>query len=615
MGGGIAQLAATGASDIFLTGSPSVTHWRAVAHRHVQFAVESIQNVFQGPCDFGTRSSFVLSKSGDLASSTWLQVQLPDLTQYSPYVPQEINASSATIRQAFHTSKYAANVVIAPPSSGTWTFVTALLANAQAAHVLSPTVNAAWATLALGANVAIQLTAPSSPVTTISRYEANVFSTDPANVAHPGLYGNVNGTLTRINVANVAMNTSFYANVYAVYSNATFSQGTTVHWSASNVSTSNSVSVASVTGLPWTAQTQTWTATTVASTATANSSAGSSQTVSNLKWCNNVGSALVTESEFEIGGVRIERHVAAWLDCRQELTETEEKLAGINAMLGNYSSTYDIWDWNNSSSSSMLLFIPLRFFWCRNAVNALPLVAIQFQDVRVSMTFQAAMGLIKSSQPVTTLSPTPAMVSCQPWVDYVMLEQSERVRFSSQPLEMLVELTQYNGSEPILGKDSSAFGGMSVNRKVNLAFTQPTKELVFCYQANGNYTVNPYTGNNWFDYDIPGSPNTDPWDTCQLFFNGHARFSSRPSQYFRQVVPYQYHTRVPTKKVYVWSAALNPEDATQPSGSVNASRLDSIQLALQLNQNILSGQVLVFAVSWNCLRIEGGLAGLVFASG
>lgn len=613
MGGGIAQLAATGASDVFLTGQASVTHWRAVYHRHVQFSVESIQNVFQGPCDFGTRSSFILSKSGDLAGATWLQVQLPDLTQYSPYVPQEINASSATIRQAYHTSKNSANVVISNPTAGAWNYATALLSNADSVSDQAPAVSAAWATGAQGSSAVLAVEPVESPEKTVVRYEANVFS-GSSSVPSPGVFANVPGDLTRIAVENAPLANTYSANVYAVYDDGTFGSGTTVYWSASPTSASNAVTVSQVGGLPWAGNATAWKATVVASTASSNSSAGTPQVVSNLKWCQGVGNALLAAVEFEIGGVRIERHTSAWLDCRQQLAETEEKRAGLNSMLGYYDN-YDIWDWDNSSSGPMLLFIPFRFCWNREAVNALPLVALQFQDVRLTCEFQSALGLVKSHRPVQTLAPTPSLVSCQPWVDYVILEQAERVRFASQPLEYLCEIVQFNGAEPILGKDSSSFGGMSVNRKINLSFTQPVKELVWVYQASSNYAVNTQTGNNWFDYDIPGAPRTDPWESAQLYFNGHARFASRPAQYFRQVVPYQCHTRIPAKKVYVWSAALNPEDATQPSGAFNASRLDSIQLALQLSQDIVSGQVLVFAVSWNVLRVSGGLGGLVFASG
>ena len=612
------QLAAVGSADIFLTGSPQVTHFRSLYKRHVQFAQESIENVFQGPADFGTRSTITLQKAGDLAGATWLQVQLPDLSLYTVFTPQASQTTAATIRQAYHGSKFAANVVVYPPTTGgTWTYATATLANsATVASSSAPTVNSVWASSANTANVS--LTAPSSADTAnIAHYVAQVvYGSSSGFVAGSSFTGNPstqNITMGNSNYTLTAGNT-YGAQVWGVYGNSALTtKSDTIYWSAAVANTSNSLTNVQLTGLPWGGNTTAWSATAVSSTDTANSSAGTSQIVQNVKWTNNIGTALLSALEFEIGGTRIERHTSPWYDVRQQLTETAEKKVGMDSMLLNYDSSYDIWDFSNSSSAAALLFIPVRFVWNRYPSMSLPLVALQYHDVRINFEFANYLACINSSQSITSLTPTPSLSSIRCFVDYFMLEQSERVRFASNPAEYLVENIQYQGAEQLLGSDSPS--GVVLNRKITLNFTQPVKELMWVYQTYANYQQNPYTGNKWFDYDVLGSPDLEPFTAAQLYFNGHARFAARPGQYFRQVVPYQTHTRVPNKKVYVWSAALNPEDALMPSGAFNASRLDNIQLDLTIDPSVLTGQILVWANTLNVLRIASGMGGLVFASG
>jgi hypothetical protein len=86
MAGALMQIVAYGAQDLFLTGTPEITYWKVSYRRHTNFAMESIEQTFQGQADFGRRVSAVLSRNGDLAYRTYLQVTLPEINQdMSPY--------------------------------------------------------------------------------------------------------------------------------------------------------------------------------------------------------------------------------------------------------------------------------------------------------------------------------------------------------------------------------------------------------------------------------------------------------------------------------------------------------------------------------------------------
>jgi len=90
MGGALMQLVAYGAQDVFLTGTPEITFWKVSYRRHTNFAMESIEQTFSGQADFGRRVTCTISRNGDLAYRTYLQVTLPEINQ-------EMRASSGNV--------------------------------------------------------------------------------------------------------------------------------------------------------------------------------------------------------------------------------------------------------------------------------------------------------------------------------------------------------------------------------------------------------------------------------------------------------------------------------------------------------------------------------------
>ena len=85
MGGGLMQLVAYGAQDVYLTGNPQITFWKVTYRRHTNFAMESIEQTFNGQADFGRRVTVHgISRNGDLAYRTYLQVVLPQINRICP---------------------------------------------------------------------------------------------------------------------------------------------------------------------------------------------------------------------------------------------------------------------------------------------------------------------------------------------------------------------------------------------------------------------------------------------------------------------------------------------------------------------------------------------------
>jgi hypothetical protein len=87
MGGGLLQLVAYGAQDVYLTGNPQITFFKVVYRRHTNFAVEAIAQTFNGTPGYGNTVSCQISRNGDLINRVYLQVKLPKIDGTGTYAP------------------------------------------------------------------------------------------------------------------------------------------------------------------------------------------------------------------------------------------------------------------------------------------------------------------------------------------------------------------------------------------------------------------------------------------------------------------------------------------------------------------------------------------------
>lgn len=320
-------------------------------------------------------------------------------------------------------------------------------------------------------------------------------------------------------------------------------------------------------------------------------------------WVKNVGEALVNYVELDIGGQRIDKHYSAWLHIWNELTQTAGHASGYNDMIGN---TSDMTNVAATSTPSKVLYVPLQFWFCRNAGLALPLIALQYHEVKVSLQFENLAALVG---PSATLPAGVQLGDTSLYVDYIYLDTDERRRFAQVSHEYLIEQLQFTGAE------SQPSG--TTNAKVKLSFNHPIKELVWVVQRDDATAAG--ANKDMFNYSDAAvvASGKNPVAKAKLQLNGHDRFSERDGRYFNLVQPFQHHENVPSNKgINVYSFGLKPEEH-QPSGSCNMSRIDTATLQLTLTAAATAGSsasVSVFAVNYNVLRIMSGMGGLAFSS-
>ena len=290
------------------------------------------------------------------------------------------------------------------------------------------------------------------------------------------------------------------------------------------------------------------------------------------------GHKLIKSVEIEIGGQRIDKHYGDWLHIWNELSQTAGHENGYKAMVKGTASD----DTNTDASGgdeemSKTLFVPLQFWFCRNPGLALPLIALQYHEVKINLEFGASADVLASGSTAENL------VNASLFVDYIYLDTDERRRFAQVSHEYLIEQLQFTGDE-------------SANNKIKLNFNHPVKELVWV-EKESDAGVGDYVTS---------------YDTAKLQLNGHERFAPRPAQYFQLVQPYQHHERVPVDSgINVYSFALKPEEH-QPSGTCNMSRIDNA--TLNLTGVDPTNVVKVFAVNYNVLRVMSGMGGLAYSN-
>jgi hypothetical protein len=231
--------------------------------------------------------------------------------------------------------------------------------------------------------------------------------------------------------------------------------------------------------------------------------AGDLTGVSEIAWVRRLGHALIKQVEIEIGGSKIDRHVGTWLDIWYELTHTQSQERGYNALIGDVPEMTQLRAVDSSSTTNEVLpeytlYIPFQFWFCRNYGLALPLIALQYHEVRFHIELEAITKLLVWSGTSAPALNNFSFRSAGVMVDYVYLDAEERRRFAQVGHEYLIEQVQFTGGESLFGASTK---GSSLNNKFKLNFNHPCKEVVWALKAgafSGEGVSNSFTGSNTF---------------------------------------------------------------------------------------------------------------------
>lgn len=336
---------------------------------------------------------------------------------------------------------------------------------------------------------------------------------------------------------------------------------------------------------------------------------------------------LIEYAELDIGGQIIDRQYGEFLYLWSQLAHSLEDQYNMDLMaktVDNNNGTCD--ETTGRPFRRNITYIPLMFFFCRNPGAALPLIALQYHEVKINILWNKVRQIFENG--VSSAGPAQANLL----IDYVYLDVEERRRMAQESHEYLIEQTQFNEDK----------GLTSAQNRVDLTFNHPVKELIWVTQYSWRRNCN---------ITAPGGASVSPltYDAlihdCSLQLNGQDRVPSLPGTYYAAVQPFQHHTgigfadatngsgnggapsvypitdlRLMAGGVYMYSFAIKPEEH-QPSGTCNFSRIDTATLVFSVdgkkpisNLDVHNADIRVYAINYNILRVMSGMGGLAYSN-
>ena len=360
---------------------------------------------------------------------------------------------------------------------------------------------------------------------------------------------------------------------------------------------------------------------------------------------SDFGHALINEVEIEIGGQLVDRQYGRWLTIWRDLTEVNptgsqgqishsdasEPLinsgSGMDRETSNLSTKYQRMSYthqgghcepiSNMDGAPNEAYIPMRFWFCRNPGLAVPLIALQYHEMKFNIRFQEATQIFTKTSGGAVTVKTPGFETIQVFADYVYLDSTERKQFAQNAHEYLIEQVQWQS-------DSSS------SKNIRLNFNHPVKEIIFTGVPNYNVNNNIGAGQDYYDnVQGPATPSqivqgnnsivsaAQVETSCKIVLNGTDRINWRNLKYFTRAQIWDCHTGFGATgiadSIAVFSFALRPEEH-QPSGTCNMSRIDTAQLQFQCGPGETIPALDIYAVSYNVFRVMSGMAGMAYSN-
>jgi len=381
-----------------------------------------------------------------------------------------------------------------------------------------------------------------------------------------------------------------------------------------------------------------------------------SDNVLGFQWIENLGEAIIDNYYITVGGSLVDRQYGDYLHILNNLTLSSDKrkiydkiicntiqfnnpkqysllinnLSNIpqRYRIGNQYPMYVSYDPNNPtvytpSIKTQKMYIPLQFWFNRDLGSALPLVALQYSEVELTIVlrpwnqlytlyynkngiqdYYAPSPYIQAHQMSNFVSNvkqnflvSDTTINCQCYleINYIYLDTLERQFFAYKPLDYLIDqvtrVIEY---------------GVSQTHTTNLILQNPVKEILWQLQRS-----DVDIKNDWFNYL---DNNNQIMATAKILFNGIDRIQEKDFVYFNYIQPFQHHSANNKDGLFNYSFSIEPENF-QPSGSCNMSRINNIQFFMTCNAPSDSSYVYnatFYIINYNFLRLNSGMAGVVF---
>jgi len=318
-------------------------------------------------------------------------------------------------------------------------------------------------------------------------------------------------------------------------------------------------------------------------------------------WISKLGNFIFERINIYFNELLIDTHYSDWINIWYELNNIKNKSKGQNRLIGNLK---DLSTLNNSIKPEKILYIPLRFWFCNIQGFNIPLIAMPYVDIKLNVKLEELDNLIRKNIGVNIIGKTE--LSATLLINYIYLDQNERKLFAESRHEYLIEQTQFNGFNNIYNN--------KLNMDILLSFKNSIKDIFYILVKKNDIYTRDRCNYSISDTDYINGEN--PVESTTFEFNGRQRFKNYDGEYTNYIIPYERYLSTPSDGINVVSFGIDNK-VFQPSGTCNFSLIENPYLKLSIKSGFLGdseGKVLVFARSYNILRIMSGLCGLAFVN-
>jgi hypothetical protein len=601
MTGGLMQLAIFGSEDIFLTGSPQITFFKVIYRRHTNFAIESIPQYFIGRLNFDQETISVIEKLGDLMNRIYLEIEIPKADLVKNFSNWKNSRENAKIQfekiQQLYQLVYdyiGTNVDIAKKLD------ILLRTNNISIEDIEKTINNHIFTnqLVSQRNKLIDF------VSKIDNFDGiDEFNTEFIQEILNGIYQIDIKILADHILKNILHVTKFSLEELAIIKRSKLKNFINkffyklmhdFYMKIYNIYLTKQKIYQSFLDGTYTERYK-------------------------FAWVEELGHSIIDKIEIKIGNQIIDTQTGDWLILYNKIFLREYQVENYYKMIGNVT---ELINFDNNIKNSYKLYIPLQFWFNRNVGLSLPLIALKYNDIMISVKLKDLSKIcyvqddvnfpdIANMQSIYNIN----IPNAKLYVDYIYLDSDERKRFAQSTHEYLIEVVQYNDFDDIIGKQYNA----------HLNFAHPVKFIIWYVQPSF-YRDNP-TGRTKCQFNNFGVKNDKTGYTMEsayLRINSYNRTDPDMNiTYYNYVQPYLYFENSPTDGLNIYSFAIKPTEH-QPSGSINLSRIDDFGIVISftkelidlINNNIDDSEpkiyLATYVMSYNILRIMSGMAGLAF---
>ena len=347
-----------------------------------------------------------------------------------------------------------------------------------------------------------------------------------------------------------------------------------------------------------------------------------------VSWSKRLGHIIIDYIDLYIAGQKIDRHYGIYYDIFYELAGNKSLEKTYMKMIGDIN---ELTKFDRNIKQKYKIQIPLQFWFCNNIGLSLPIIAMNNSQVDLKIRLNDIKNCLYTTELSYSLQTDDYLydiwenkgynLSGALLIDYVFLDQFERIKFAQSAHEYLVTIYEDYEIRHIPARADN----MLYTEDIRL--NGASKEIIWIFQKEAYYNKDVIVLPQSYNYGMNDDTTGSIMKSCNIEILGDERVAKYPYEYYNYYNQYNHHRNIPKDGIYCYSFSLYP-DETQPSGTCNFNKLKNIHMNFEFNPDAFiikyleedgnenrietNLRFLLINKKINVLRIQGGYAGLGF---